>query len=161
MKKIQPLKLITTIGISQLAGIIGSVFSVSAIPNWYATLEKPALNPPSWVFGPVWVTLYTLMGVAAYLIWTASPEGLMERRIRTALTLFGVQLILNALWSIVFFGFENPGGAFAIIVLMFLAIAATIILFHRIRKVAGWLLVPYILWVSFATYLNYAIWVLN
>jgi len=152
------LKLVIAIGVSELAGIIGSVFTVSAIPNWYAGLVKPALNPPSWVFGPVWTTLYAFMGVAAFLIW--SFDGAQDKK-RRALTIFGVQLFLNAIWSIIFFGLHSPGGALVEIVFLWLAIIWTIIIFYRISKLAAYLLVPYLLWVSFASYLNYSIWALN
>lgn len=151
-------KLIIAILVSECAGIIGSVFTVSAIPAWYAALEKPALNPPSSVFGPVWTILYLLMGIAAFLIWN---KGLGRPDVRRALKVFGFQLVLNALWSIVFFGLQSPGWAFVNIILMWLAIVWTMIHFYKISKPAMWLLVPYILWVSFASYLNYSIWILN
>lgn len=151
-------KLITAIVISEAAGLVGSVFSISAIPAWYSTLNKPALNPPNWIFGPVWTTLYALMGIAAFLVW---DKGLNRKDVRMALYVFGLQLALNTSWSIVFFGLQNPGLAFINIVAMWLAIVWTMILFYKISKPAMWLLVPYILWVSFAGYLNYSIWVLN
>ena len=151
-------KLIIAIVVCQLAGVIGSIFTVSAIPTWYATLAKPALNPPSWVFGPVWTALYALMGIAAFLVWN---QGWGRKDVRRALTVFGIQLVLNALWSIIFFGLHSPGWAFADIIALWLAIVWTMVLFYRISKPAMWLLVPYILWVSFATYLNYSIYVLN
>ena len=152
------LKLISAIIICELAGIIGSIFTFSAIPTWYATLTKPALNPPSWIFGPVWTTLYALMGIAAFLVW---KKGWNRKNVPKALSVFSLQLILNASWSIVFFGLHSPGWALVNIILMWLAIVWTMILFYKISKPAMWLLVPYILWVSFASYLNYAIWVLN
>ncbi len=151
-------KLIIAIAVSELAGIIGSIFTVSAIPNWYTTLAKPALNPPSWIFGPVWITLYALMGTATFLVWT---KGLERDDVRKALRVFGFQLVLNAAWSIVFFGLKSPGWAFANIVLMWIAIIWTMILFYKVSKPAMWLLVPYILWVTFASYLNYSIWMIN
>lgn len=152
------LKLITTIFVSELAGVIGSIFTFSAIPNWYVTLNKPTINPPSWIFGPVWTTLYALMGIAAFLIW---KKGWERVDVRKALAVFGLQLILNALWSIIFFGLQNPAWAFVNIVAMWLAIVWTMVLFYKISKLAMWLLLPYILWVSFAGYLNYSIWMLN
>lgn len=158
------LKLIISIVVSELAGIIGSVFTVSSVSSWYKTLAKPALNPPSAVFGPVWITLYALMGVAAFLIWSSFAKALPgqeKRKILTALFLFGIQLILNTLWSILFFGLHSPGSALVDIIFLWLAVFATIIAFYKISKVAAYLLLPYILWVSFATYLNYSIWVLN
>ena len=151
-------KLITAIIISELAGIIGSTFTFSAIPTWYATLTKPALNPPSWIFGPVWTTLYALMGIAAFLVWR---NGLDRKDIRKAITVFAFQLILNATWSIIFFGLQSPAFALMYIIILWLAIIWTMVLFYKISKPAMYLLIPYILWVSFATYLNYAIWLLN
>jgi len=152
------LKLITAVVVSELAGIVGTVFTVSAIPTWYATLAKPALNPPSSIFGPVWTTLYALMGIAAFLVW---KKGLVRKDVRKALGVFLFQLVLNAAWSIIFFGLHSPFWALIDITLMWLAIVWTIVLFYKISKPAMWLLVPYILWVSFAAYLNYSIWILN
>ena len=153
--KINPLcKLIVAIVIPELAGGIGSLFTVSAIPTWYAALAKPALNPPSWIFGPVWTTLYLLMGIAAFLVWN---KGWDRQDARKALGVFLLQLVLNAVWSIVFFGLHSPFWAFVDIVAMWLAIVWTMTLFYRISKPAMWLLLPYILWVSFAAYLNYSI----
>lgn len=162
------LKLIVAIVVSELAGIIGTIFTFSAIPTWYATLAKPALNPPSWIFGPVWTTLYALMGIAAFLVWSSyakasadKNKGWDRKDVRRALTVFGLQLVLNAVWSIIFFGLHSPLWAFVDITLMWLAIVWTMVLFYKISKPAMWLLVPYILWVSFAAYLNYSIWILN
>lgn len=151
-------KLIIAIVVSELAGIIGSVFTTSAIDGWYAGIVKPALNPPAWVFGPVWTTLFILMGIAAFLIWKG---GLERRKVKIALAIFLGQLVLNTLWSIIFFGLHSPGGALVEIIFLWLAIFITIIIFAKISKLAAWLLVPYILWVSFAMYLNFAIYRLN
>ncbi|MCI0479331.1 tryptophan-rich sensory protein [Candidatus Uhrbacteria bacterium] len=158
MKQRDILKLLIAIVISQAAGIIGSFFTSPAIPTWYATLVRPPLNPPSWVFAPVWTTLFLLMGIAAFLVWR---RGLGRKDVRVALTVFGVQLGLNTLWSILFFGLQNPFLSLIEIVVLWSAIAATIGLFSRISKPAAYLLVPYLLWVSFATYLNAAYWLLN
>jgi len=149
-------KLVIAVVVSELAGIIGSVFTTPSIAGWYAGIVKPAFNPPSWVFGPVWITLYFLMGISLWLVWksNAVPK-------RKAMWLFAVQLVLNTAWSIIFFGLHSPGGALVEIVFLWLAILPTIIAFYKISKPAAWLLVPYILWVSFASYLNYAIWSLN
>ena len=151
-------KLVIAIAVSEAAGIIGSVFTISAIPTWYAGLVKPAFNPPSWVFGPAWTTLYALMGIAAFLVW---KNGWERKDIKMALGVFGIQLFLNAAWSIIFFGLQSPGWALVDIVLLWLAIVWTIVVFYKISKPAAYLLVPYLLWVSFASYLNYSIWVLN
>lgn len=152
------LKLIIAIVVSELAGIIGSVFTTPSIAGWYAGIVKPALNPPAWVFGPVWTTLFALMGIAAFLVW---KKGLDRRDVKIALGIFFGQLVLNTLWSIIFFGLHSPGGALIEIVFLWLAILATIIAFAKISKPAAWLLVPYILWVSFAGYLNFSTWQLN
>lgn len=144
--------------VCELAGIIGSVFTTPSIPGWYAALTKPPFNPPNWVFAPVWTILYALMGIAAYLVY---EKGLRRDDIRKALAVFAGQLILNALWSIVFFGAHLILGAAVLIVFLWGMIAATIWLFARISKAAAYLLVPYILWVSFATILNISLYVLN
>jgi len=151
-------KLIIAIVACELAGIIGSVFTTPSIAGWYAGIVKPALNPPAWVFGPVWTTLFVLMGISAFLIW---KKGLDRKDVKIALGIFLGQLMLNTLWSIIFFGLHSLGGALVEIVFLWLAILLTIIAFAKISKPAAWLLAPYILWVSFAMYLNYAIWMLN
>lgn len=150
--------LLIAVVISELAGIIGSVFTTSSVSSWYPTLVQPELAPPSWVFGPVWTTLYALMGIAAFLVW---KKGWGRRDVRFALGLFLVQLIVNSLWSFVFFGAQNIGGALTVIVLLWVLIVLTIIFFGKLSKTAAVLLVPYLLWVSFASYLNYAYFVLN
>ena len=154
----QSFKLIFALAIPLLAGFLGSVFTTPAIPIWYADLIKPALNPPAWVFGPVWTTLFVLMGISAFLVW---KKGLEHKHVKIALGIFIGQLALNTLWSIIFFGLHSPGGAIVELVILWLAILATIIAFARISRLAAWLLIPYILWVSFAGYLNYSIWQLN
>jgi tryptophan-rich sensory protein len=151
-------KALAFILICNMAGIIGSVFTFDAIPGWYATLAKPDFSPPNWVFGPVWTTLYTLMGIAAYLIYR---KGYGKKEIKMALTVFGGQLVLNALWSILFFGLQSPMMAFICIIILLAMILWCIRLFWSISKAAALLMVPYALWVSFATVLNYSIWMLN
>jgi tryptophan-rich sensory protein len=151
-------KLVIAVVVSELAGIVGSVFTAPAIPNWYAGLVKPSFTPPAWVFAPVWTTLFALMGVAAFLVW---QKGLERRDVKFSLAIFIGQLALNMLWSITFFGQQNPAVALIEIIFLWLAILATIIAFSRISKPAAWLLIPYLLWVSFASYLNYSVWLLN
>lgn len=158
MKLNNTFKLAITIAVSELAGIIGSVFTMPSIPGWYAGIVKPTVNPPAWVFGPVWTTLFAFMGIAAFLVW---KKGLDRRDVKIALSIFLGQLALNTLWSIIFFGFHSPGGAFVEIIFLWFSIVATIITFAKISRPAAWLLLPYILWVSFAMYLNFAIWTLN
>jgi translocator protein len=141
-----------------LAGFIGSIFTTPSIPGWYAGLTKPSFNPPNWVFAPVWTTLYVLMGLSGFLVYEKGPK---KREVRKALAVFAVQLVLNALWSIVFFGAHMILGAAILIVVLWAMIVITIRLFSRISKAAACLLVPYILWVSFATVLNISLFVLN
>lgn len=156
-------QLIITVAVSEFAGVIGSVFTVGAIPTWYASLAKPAATPPGWVFGPVWTALYFLMGVAAWLVWKqwGTSSSSARLRIHTALTVFGLQLLLNVFWSVVFFGLRLPGAALFEIIFLWLTIVATILAFYKISRLAAWLLVPYLVWVSYAGYLNFSIWVLN
>lgn len=156
--KVNWLKLIVALFLCQSAGIIGALFTFDAIPSWYAGLVKPSFAPPNWLFGPAWTTLYTLMGISLYLIWQAKAKIKIKK---AALNIFYAQLILNALWSIIFFGLKNPGLAFVEILLMWVLIAASIVKFNKINKTASYLLVPYLLWVSFATLLNASIVYLN
>lgn len=157
------IQLFFAITLSQSAGLLGTIFTVDAVATWYPTLVKPALNPPAWVFGPVWTTLYVLMGVSAYMIWRVyeKSSGAKKRFARIALVLFALQLALNAWWSIIFFGQQQLGFAFLEVVYLWLAIAATIYYFAKLSRTAAWLLVPYLMWVSFASYLNYSLWMLN
>lgn len=149
--------MIVAIGICEIAGAVGSLFTVSQIPVWYSDLIKPPFNPPSWVFGPVWTTLYILMGLSLFIIWekTDSPGS------KKAILVFLLQLSLNSLWSLLFFGMHNPSLAFVEIVVLWLSILWTIIEFKKISKPAAWLLVPYLAWVTFASYLNLAVAILN
>ena len=158
MNKNKVVKLIVAILVCQLAGFVGSIFTSPAISGWYASIQKPLFNPPNWVFAPVWTTLFLLMGISLYLIW---DKGLEKKDVKLAVSVFGVQLALNIVWSFLFFGLQSPFLAFIEIVLLWIAILATIILFYRISKKAGLLLAPYLLWVSFAAFLNYSIWILN
>lgn len=152
------IKLVVSIIACQLAGLIGSVFTTPAIPTWYAALQKPAFTPPNWLFAPAWLTLYLLMAIAAFLIWR---KGLAQKEVKTALLIFAIQLILNALWSVAFFGLKSPLAGVIVIALLWVAILFTILRFFRLSAAAGALLLPYILWVSFAAALNMAIWQLN
>jgi translocator protein len=136
-----------------LAGAFGSQFQPGA---WYAALDKPSWNPPSWVFGPVWTVLYIMMGVAAWLVWDRYRSAA-----RAALAVFVVQVVFNGLWSYLFFGLQSPALAFAGIVILWSLIVTTLVLFWRARTVAGVLLLPYLAWVSFAAVLNFTIWQLN
>jgi len=151
-------KLVVSLVACQCAGLIGSIFTTPAIPTWYATLEKPSFSPPNWLFAPAWVTLYLLMGVAAFLIWR---RGLGQKGVRAALIVFLVQLVLNALWSVVFFGLQLPLWGMVVILALWVAILLTILRFFKLSTAAGSLMLPYILWVSFAAVLNIALFMLN
>jgi len=157
------LKLSRTSRILALAGFLlasfavvglGGVTTVNAVREWYPTIAKPVWTPPSWLFGPVWTALYAMMAVAAWLVWRrVSWSG--------ALLWWAAQLALNATWSPVFFGMHQIGWALVIIALLWLAIVGTTVAFWRVNPVAGWLFVPYLAWVSFATALNFALWRMN
>ncbi len=151
-------KLVVALAVCQLAGFIGSLFTTPSIPTWYASLQKPGFTPPNAVFSPVWITLFVLMGVAAFLVW---DKGIGARGVKTALSFFGIQLVLNVLWSAFFFGLRSPLLAFVEIVVLWLAIGAAILTFYRVSRPASFLLIPYIAWVSFAAVLNCAIARLN
>lgn len=142
--------------ISFMAAAIGNVCTSGSVREWYPAIAKPDWTPPSWVFGPVWTALYFSLGVAAWLVWKEGRHGN-----RLALTVFMMQLALNAMWSVIFFGWRQPGWAAVEIVVLWLFIVATVILFGRVRPLAGLILVPYLLWASFASVLNIAIWRLN
>lgn len=152
------LSVIFAILVCQLAGLIGSIFTFSAIPTWYVFLNKPSFSPPNWIFGPVWTLLYTLMGIAAYIIW---KRGAKNKTVRGALALFGFHLILNSLWSIIFFGAHALFPAFVEILILWSTIIILILKFYRIEKTAAYLLLPYLAWVSFASVLNFSVWFLN
>ncbi len=155
-KRSHLLGLVGWLALSFAASAIGAVASLQA-QAYYGTLAQPAWAPPSWLFGPVWTALYAMMAIAAWLVWR---EGGFRVN-RVALALFLIQLALNALWSWLFFAFHLGAVAFADIVVLWLVIVATLVAFWRARPLAGALLVPYVLWVSFAAALNYAIWQLN
>jgi tryptophan-rich sensory protein len=150
--------LVVAVVIPLVVGGLGGIATASAIPTWYQGLDKPAWNPPNWVFGPVWTLLYVLMGVAAWLVWR---QGWDNPQVRGALAIFGVQLLLNLFWSLIFFGLRSPGWAVLEIVVLWGFILATTVQFYRLESVAGLLLVPYQLWVTFAAVLNATIWQLN
>jgi len=150
-------KFIISILICQLVGVIGAFFTTPAISSWYKSLNKPTFNPPNWLFGPVWTLLYFLMGVSLYLVWNKKKSG--QRK--TALKFFTLQLILNSLWSIIFFGMRLPLLAFLEIIVLWFFILLTIKKFLPISKKSAYLLIPYLLWVTFASILNFYIVKLN
>lgn len=151
-------KLLISILGCELAGILGSVVTAPAISTWYITLNKSPLNPPPWIFGPVWTVLYLLMGVSLFLLW---KKGFTNKKRKKALTIFFIQLSLNVAWSFLFFGLHSPIFGLLDIVLLWVAILATILAFMKISKIAAYLLLPYFAWVSFATILNASVVILN
>ena len=146
--------LVVFIGISQLAGLLGSIVTSPAIGTWYASLAKPFFTPPSWAFAPVWITLYALMGIALWLVWRKQPS-------RQPYVLFAIQLALNALWSFLFFGLQSPILGLAEIAILWIVIALTLRSFYKVSRPAGLLLLPYIAWVTIALALNLSIFLLN
>lgn len=157
-KKSDILKLIVSILIPLTAGFIGSIATMSSISTWFTTLAKPAWTPPNWAFALIWTTLFILMGIALFLVWR---QGLWRKDVKIAVIIFAVQLVLNVLWSIIFFGLQFLTGGLIEIVFLWIAILATIITFYRISKPAGILLLPYIIWVTIASYLTYTVYLLN
>lgn len=151
-------RLLVSLAIPVLAGGIGGWATARGVVEWYPTLVKPPFNPPAWVFGPVWTLLYILMGVALFLVWS---KGFHRSAVRKAVGFFGLHLLLNVFWSYLFFGARAPGWALVEILILWVAIVWTLVLFSRIKRTAGWLLVPYLAWVTFASVLNSAIWLLN
>ena len=152
------LRFVVAVSLPLLIGGVSGMATARGVQDWYPTLVKPSFNPPSWVFGPVWTLLYIMMGIAAYLVW---QKGLDAEGVRAALALFALQLILNGAWSILFFGMQSPGLAFVEILVLWLFIALTLFFFWRVSPLAGLLLLPYQLWVTFAAVLNGSIWFLN
>lgn len=157
MKRNDLIKLISAVSVTVVLGAVGGLVTAPEIPTWYAGLTKPSFNPPNWLFGPVWTTLYILMGISYYLVWKQPPSPERNR----ALSVFIIQFVLNFCWSFIFFGMHATGWALAEMILLWITILITIFSFARFSKTAAWLLVPYISWVSFAMLLNGAIWKLN
>ena len=152
------LRLIISILLCQLAGFVGSIFTRASVSTWYVTLNKPSFTPASWVFSPVWISLYFLMGISAFLVWN---QGLEKREVKAALIFFGIQLILNIFWSAAFFGLRSPFAGLIVIVALWIFILMTILYFFRVSSTAGVLLLPYIGWVSFAAILNASLFFMN
>ncbi|MBN2144446.1 MAG: tryptophan-rich sensory protein [Candidatus Aureabacteria bacterium] len=158
MRKIHFKKLMAALVLPQLAGSLGAIFTRESVETWYQQLIKPSLNPPSWVFAPVWTTLFLLMGFAFYLVWV-SPQDNARRK--TGLSLFCLHLGVNTLWSFLFFGLQSPFWAFMDIIVLWIMITLLVRIFWSLDLWAGVMLVPYLLWVSFAAFLNYEIWRMN
>ncbi len=158
MKPSTILKLVASIALCQLAGFLGSLFTTPAIPTWYATLKKPFFTPPNWIFGPVWISLFLLMGISFFIVW---QKKLHQPAAKNAIIFFFVQLILNILWSMAFFGLQSPLVGLIDIILLWIAILITTTKFFRVSRLAGFLFLPYLFWVSFAAVLNFFLWILN
>ena len=158
MRSRKALGLVVAVAVCEIAGAVGGVFTASSVTTWYLTLAKPAFTPPDWVFGPVWTTLYALMGIAAWLVWRSEAARSVVTR---ALAICALQLALNVLWSVIFFGLRSPLWAFVEIVLLWFVILLTTVWFFRVSKAAGVLMLPYLLWVTFAAALNFDIARLN
>ena len=151
-------KLAASVLLCVIVGSLGSLVTITGPGSWYATLQKPFFAPPNWVFAPVWITLFVLMGGALYLVWESGTE---RRDVQVALGVFGVQFLLNVLWSVLFFGLQSPLLGLADILLLWIMIVVTIWAFYRVKKLAAYLLIPYIAWVSLASVLNGAIYFMN
>lgn len=156
--RIHPVQLIGWMVFCELVGVMGAWFTAPAILMWYPTLTKPVFNPPNWIFGPVWITLYALMGIAAYRIWRI---GVAKPAARSATVFFLIHLLFNAVWSVIFFGKQNIPLAFVDISLMWITLIFVIFRFAVWDTLSAYLLLPYLAWVSFATVLNYHFWLLN
>lgn len=144
-------KLIASIALCQGVGVLGSIVTIPAISTWYQTIKKPFFTPPNWIFGPVWTILFLLMGISLYLVWN---KGLKSKKAKSVIRIFLIQLGLNFLWSLFFFGFHSPLLAFIDIIILWVAILLTILKVYKISKIAAYLLLPYLFWVTFATVLN-------
>jgi translocator protein len=149
-------KLVIAILIPQVSGVLGALVTVSSVGSWYQTINKPSFNPPSWIFGPVWTSLYIMIGISLYLMWKSNHPFKKK-----AMWLFGIQMVLNALWSPAFFGLESPLLGLIVVIPLWVSILACIKVFKPISNLAAYIFIPYFLWVSFATLLNASIWYLN
>lgn len=157
MKTGKLLKLALSLALPLICGGVAGMFTAQAVPEWYASLNRPSFNPPSYLFGPVWTTLYILMGISCYIIWT-NANG---KKLKNALLIYGIQLILNFAWSFIFFYFQNIGLALAEILVLWVFIILMLIYFYKIKPLAAFINIPYLLWVSFATALNTSYYLLN
>lgn len=157
MSRTNIIKLIVSLFLPLCVGVVAGMFTSQAVPTWYATLNRPFFNPPNWVFGPVWTTLYILLGISFFLIW--KEEATKARDL--AIKVFLIQMLLNFAWSFIFFYFNLIGAALIEIILLWISIALMIYLFYKIKRFAAYLNIPYFLWVSFATILNAGYYFLN
>jgi translocator protein len=151
-------KLAAAILLCVIVGSLGSLVTATGAGSWYSTLQKPFFNPPNWLFAPMWITLFVLMGIGLYLVWESGTE---RREVKVALGIFGVQFLLNVIWSFLFFGLESPLLGFMEIILLWVMIVVTIVAFYRVNKSAAYFLIPYLAWVTIAAALNGAIYIMN
>jgi len=158
MKLNAAMKFIVCLAVTFAVATIGSFFTRQGLTDWYANLNKPIFNPPGWLFGPVWTVLYFLMAASVFLVW---QKGIENPWVKTAIVLYLIQLILNGLWTPIFFGLRMPLAAFCEIVLLLAAIVLTMWAFAKVSRAAALLLVGYIAWTTFAAVLNFSIWMLN
>jgi translocator protein len=157
MKSKSLIRLVVSLALPLCVGAIGGIITARSVPAWYMFLVKPSFSPPNWIFGPVWTILYILMGISLFLVWSREPSS----RKTIAISCFFIQLALNFCWSIIFFYFRLIGLSFVEIIILWVSIATMMVLFYRIMPVAAYINIPYLLWVSFATVLNGALFVLN
>ncbi|MFH0846393.1 MAG: TspO/MBR family protein [Patescibacteria group bacterium] len=157
--KINFKKLLLSLILPQCAGLVGSFWTAPAIDSWYATLIKPSFSPPNYLFAPVWIILYLMMGLSIYLIWQKLDKN--PKKIKPLMVLFWIHLVINGLWSLVFFGGQSIQSALIVIAVLWFMIVVMVVRFWKISKIASLLLIPYLLWVFFASVLNYALWILN
>ncbi len=157
MNKTLTLKFLVSIILPLSLGAIAGMFTSQAVPEWYATLNRPSFNPPNWIFGPVWTTLYILMGISFFLIWKQEPSKVRNR----AILIFLLQLLLNFAWSFIFFYFNMIGLALVEIILLWISIVMMLVVFYKIKPIASYINIPYLLWVTFATVLNASYYILN
>lgn len=151
------IKLAISLAIPLTVGAIAGMFTSQAVPEWYAALNRPSYAPPNWLFGPVWTTLYVLLGISLFLVWNTEAS-----RVRNlAITIFIIQMLLNFAWSFIFFYYKQPGWALVEIIVLLFAIVLMVVTFHKVKPVAAYLNIPYLLWVSFATLLTAGYYVLN
>lgn len=158
MKPVNIIKLVVSCAVPFLTGLMGEPFVTEVHDHWYVNLHKPFFNPPDWAFAPVWMMLYVMMGVSSFLIWRKDLE---DKSVRVAMTWYIIQIILNAIWTPLFFGMQSPLLGLIDVIPLLVAIIVTIVLFFKISTPAGLLLVPYLVWVAFATVLNASIYLLN
>ena len=157
MKTVSILKLVGAVALPLAVGAVAGMFTAEAVPEWYASLNRPSISPPNWLFGPVWTTLYILMGISLWLIWRLPKEAGRNR----AMAFFFIQLALNFGWSFIFFYFHQIGLALIEIILLWIAIVLMLVHFYRLRPISAWINVPYLLWVTFATILTAAYYQMN